>query len=189
MKTLQEAVQLSLQDKRTDNRLFIFSRALKAFEITHDRRLAEQELQVAFSLWWSAAKPLLPADADFDEYRFDFEDTFAKTRVALGANPLDEAIRRADTKPLPPQADRYTSTKIKRLIAVCCHLQILAGDSPFFLGVRDAARILGIKNLYRASATLAGLVRDGVLIEAEKGTSSGRRATRFRFNFAASGVP
>ena len=180
VKTLQEAVQLSLKDGLNKNCLFIFARAIKAFEITHDRRLPPAELQSAFSLWWSTANPLLPADADFDEWRFDFEDTFAKTHAALGANSLEEAIRRADTSPLPPQSARYSSPKIKRLVAVCYHLQLLQGNSPFFLGVRAAAKIGGAKGLPQASAWLAGLVRDGVLIEVEKGTR--KRATRFRFN-------
>jgi hypothetical protein len=180
VKTLQEAVQLSLKDGLTKDCLFKFARAVKAFEITHDRRLPPAELQSAFSLWWSAAKPLLPPDADHDEWRFDFEDTFAKTHAALGANSLEEAIRRADANPPPPQSARYNSSKLKRLVAVCYQLQLLQGNSPFFLGVRDAAKIGGAKGLPQASAWLAGLVRDGVLIEVEKGTR--KRATRFRFD-------
>ena len=180
VKTLQEAVQLSLKDGLNKNCLFIFARAIKAFEITNDRRLPSAELQSAFSLWWSAAKPLLPPDADHDEWRFDFEDTFAKTHAPLGSNSLEEAIRRANASPMPPQSARYTSPKIMRLVAICYQLQLLQGRSPFFLGVRDAAKTVGAKGLPQASAWLAGLVRDGVLIEVEKGTC--KRATRFRFN-------
>jgi hypothetical protein len=179
VKTLPEAVQLSIKDGMTENCLFIYSRAIRAFEITTDRRLPENEIPQAFSLWWNTVRHLLPTDADFDEWRFDFEDTFAKTKVALGANPIHEAIRRADSMPFPPHADRYASPKLKRLVAVCYHLQFLQGNSPFFLGVRDAARILDIKNLFRANAKLGGLCSDGLLIEVEKGTS--KRATRYRF--------
>jgi len=180
VKTLQEAVQLSLKDQKIEKSLFTFARALKAFEMIHDRRLPPAELQNAFSLWWNAATPLLPPDADFDEWRLDFEDTFAKTLSPLGSNSLHEAIRRADASPLPPQAARYSSPKLKRLVATCYYLQQLQGNSPFFLSVRDAAKIGGAKGLPQASAWLAGLVRDGVLIEVEKGTR--KRATRFRFN-------
>jgi hypothetical protein len=178
--TLQEAVQLSLKDGLNKDCLFTFARALKAFEITSNRRLPPAELQSAFAQWWNAAKLLLPPDADFDEWRFDFEGTSAKTHAALGANSLEEAIRRTDANPMPPQSARYSSPKIKRLVAICYHLQLLQGNSPFFLSVRDAAKIVGAKGLPQASAWLAGLVRDGVLIEAEKGTR--KRATRFRFN-------
>ncbi|HEU5124977.1 MAG TPA: hypothetical protein VFW05_13055 [Verrucomicrobiae bacterium] len=189
VKTLQEAVQISLADGITENCFFVFARAIKAFEITHNRRLTPAELQSAFATWWSAAKPSLPADADYDEWRFDFEDIFAKTHSALGANSLQEAIRRAETN-LTPYAARYSSPKLQRLTAVCYHLQMLQGSSPFFLGVRDAAKITKIKNLYRASAMLNGLVRDHILILVEKSTS--RRATRFRFNLQlphAAGTP
>jgi hypothetical protein len=189
--TLPEAVQLSIKDGLTENCLFVFARLLKAFEITTGSKLKSADLESAFSLWWNKAKSssLLPADADFDEYRFDFEDRFGKVKTPHGANPLDEAIRRADTKPLPPQADRYHSPKIKKLVAVCYHLQILAGDDPFFLSVRDAARILGTKNLHLANAMLAGLVRDGVLRVVEKEKRAEKKARRFRFNFASSGEP
>ena len=155
VKTLQEAVQLSLKDGLTENCLFTFARALKAFEITHDCRLPPDELESAFSLWWSAATPLLPPDANFDEWRFDFLETFAKTHAALGANSLEEAVRRAAAGPPPPQAARYASLKIKHLVAVCYHLQLLQGNSPFFLSVRDAAKIAGANGLPQASAWLS----------------------------------
>jgi hypothetical protein len=189
VKTLPEAVQLSLKTGLTKNSLFLFSRALRAFETTNQRRLPPKEVEVAFSLWWSTAKPLLPPDADFDEWRFVFLDTFEKTKVALGANPLDEAIRRADSNPPPPQAARYTSPGIKRLISVCYHLGSLAGDGTFFLSVRDSAQIFGTKSLPEASAMLVGLVWDGVLDIVTPGKPGGKKATRFRFNFAASGTP
>lgn len=183
--TLQEAVKLSLKDAWTENCLFVFVRFLKAFEVTTGNKLNSADRAGAFSLWWNTAKSSswLPADADFDEYRLEFEATFPKVKTPHGANPLAEAIRRADANPPPPQAALYASPKLKHLVAVCYHLQLLQGNSPFFIGVRDAARIIGTKNRHRASAMLAGLVRDGVLIEVEKGTSVGRQATRFRFNF------
>ena len=177
--TLQEAVQLSLKDGLTENCLFVFARALLAFEATTGIKLQPPDTKSAITLWWSMAKPRLPADADFEVWRYVFEDARAKTRCPLGTNALEEAIRRADTKPLPPQeAERCTSSKIKRLIAVCYYLQILAGDNPFFISVGDAAKIAGIKSKRTADAILNGLVQDGVLRVAEKGKPGVRRATR-----------
>jgi hypothetical protein len=188
VKTLQEAVQLSIAAGFSKKSLFIFSRALRAFEITNKRRLSADEVKGAFSLWWQTARPSLPPDADFDEFRFVFMDTFGKTKVALGANPMDEAIRRADSMPPPPQATRYPSRGLKRLVSTCVHLGTLAGDSTFFLSVRDAARILRTKDRNKASAMLAGLVQDGVLILIEKGKSGGKRASRFRISRPAPGA-
>ena len=181
--TLQKAVQLSLRNGSLENALFTFSRAIRALEITTKCRLPREEIGNAFALWWSTAHnaKLLPPDADFDEWRFDFEATFEKTRVALDANPLQEATRRAPASPMPPQAGRYTSAKLKLLVAVCYHLQALVGDRPFFLSVRDAARILETKNNADAAKMLSGLVRDGILTVVARGTPGGRRATRFRF--------
>ena len=189
--TLQEAVQLSLKDAWSENCLFVFVRLLKAFVSTTGNKLKSADRASAFSLWWNSAKSSswLPTDADFDEYRYEFEDTFPKVKTPHGANPLAEAIRRADANPMPPQSARYTSPKLKRLVAVCYQLQLLQGNSAFFLAVRDAARILGTTDLNRANAMLAGLVRDGILTEVEKGIPGGKLATRFRFNFASSAVP
>ena len=189
--TVQEAVKLSLKDAWTGNCLFVFMRLLKSFEVTTGNKLGPADRADAFSLWWNTARSSswLPADADFDEYRLEFEDKFAKVKTPHGANPLAEAIRRADASPMPPQAARYTSPKLRRLIAVCCQLQLLQGNSPFFLGVRDAARVLATRDRNWANAMLAGLVRDGILVEVEKGIPGGKLATRFRFDFSASGTP
>jgi hypothetical protein len=186
VKTVQEAVQLALKDGLRKDSLFQFARALKAFEITINRRLPSPELDNAFSLWWTEAKPLLPPNVDFDEYRFEFRDSFAKTKAPLGSNFLEQAMRLAKTKPPPSQADRYTSSEIKRLVAVCYYLQRLQGPAPFFLGVRDAARILGLNHdrsaLDKANQILHGLAHDGVLNLVEQGKQGGKRASRFRFN-------
>jgi len=187
IRTVQEAVNLSLQNGLKQDTLFQFARALKNFEITVRNRLPAQELNNAFSLWWSTAKPLLPADADFDEHRAAFLYTFAKTKAPLGSNSLEEAIRRADAGPPPPQADRYENLGFKRLVAVCHHLQHLQDGSPFFLSVRNAARILGFAksdraSLDRASRVLNSLVHDEILTLVAKGKSGGKRASRFRFN-------
>src|SRR5690242_14306780 len=65
--TLREAVQLSLKDGLTENCLFVFARALLAFEATTGIKLQPQDTNSAFTLWWSMAAPLLQADADFEE--------------------------------------------------------------------------------------------------------------------------
>lgn len=185
VRSLQEAVRVALDMGVGENCLFNFARALKALEVTTNFNLPPDQREQAFVLWWQTAKPLLPADADSDEYRFLFYDAVTQAKTPLGANPLNEAITRADASPLPAEAARYTSAKLKRLVAVCSHLQVLQGDSPFFLGLRDAASILGTKSLPQARAMLAGLARDGLLTVISKGTPGGRRATRFRFNRAS----
>jgi hypothetical protein len=179
---LQEAVQLALKLGVGENCMFNLARAIKAFETTVKRNLPENELPIAFELWWTAAKPLISASVYRDEYWFVFTDAYAKVRSPLGANPLEEAIRRADSTPAPPEAERYASPNIKRLVAVCFHLQELAGDAPFFLAVRDAARICRVRKPEIASAYLAGLVGDDILSVVAKGKQGGTKATRFRYH-------
>jgi hypothetical protein len=179
--TLLGAAQISLKGGFTSNSIFTLCRALKAFEATNGHTLTKAEQDSAFSLWWNTAKPLLPRDAEFDEYRFEFERTFEKTRTPLGANPLFQAIEQADSRPLPPEAARYGSPKIKRLVAVCFQLQRLAGNAPFFIGARGAAIVLGTKKPETGLTTLDGLVRDGILTVVRKGESGGKLATRYRY--------
>ena len=180
--TLPQAVKLSLEGGLKSNSLFIFCRALKAFEITTGVTLPSKELDNAFAGWWSEAHPLMPDGSDFDECRYEFQRTFQKTRTPLGSNPLEEAIRMADDNPFPVQAERYQSAKIKRLIAVCAQLQSIAGDAAFFLGVRDAAAILGTKKGETGAIFMQGLVSDNILTLIQKGTPGGSRASRYRFN-------
>lgn len=190
VKTFPEAVQISLREGLKDNSLFIFARALKAFAFTTGQRLKLSDLKNAFALWWNTATSasFLPMDASFDEWQLDFLATFDKTRAPLGLNLLQESVRRADSNPLPPQAASYSDPRIQRLVAVCHHLQLLQGESPIILSVRDTARILGFKNLDRnaldsANSKLHGLVSAGILKLVEKGKRLNRKASRFRFNF------
>jgi hypothetical protein len=186
--TLQAAVQTSLAEGLTENVLFRLARALKAFELTTRIRLSPDECAKASALWWNTARPLLPTDADFDEWRFAFEHAMQRARTPLGSNLLAEALRRVDAGLLPPSAGRYSSPKLKRLVGLCYHLQDLAGDAPFFLSLRDAKQVSGCSTLYEASALMNGLVRDGVLSVVTKGTPGGRRATRYRFNRSSASI-
>jgi len=185
VQTLQEAAQIALADGLSEISLFKFARAVKAFEVTNAVTLAHGELANAFVIWWSAANTQLPADADFDEYQLCFEDAYSRAKTPLGANALHEAIKRAETQPVPAEASTFNGPNVGRLIAVCFHLQQLSGDSAFFLSVRDAQRVLGGLGLMTASAVLKGLVSRGILRIVKKGTQAGRRATRYRYGAAS----
>ena len=53
VESLQEAAKLALGFKgRSTDPVFLFARAIKAFEITVGRRLPQEELGSAFSVWW-----------------------------------------------------------------------------------------------------------------------------------------
>lgn len=181
VRTLQEAADLSLRDGVDEDCLFRFARALKAFEVTTGHKVDVKDLRIALDDWWHKAKGRLPEDADREEFLLLLEDAFARARTPLGSNVLAEAIKRAEQEPLPKSASAFTALKLRRLIAVCYHLQRLSQNAPFFLGVRDAAKIVGSRSSEHASALLKGLVRRGILKVVESGQPGGRRATRFRF--------
>ncbi len=181
IRTLQEAAQISLDDKSPGDAVFKFARAVKAFEMTIDLRLPPKELPVAFGIWWTLAKPTLPPDADREECLILFEDAYHKARTPLGANVIGSAIARLATTAPPPEAEKFDSQKIKRLVHLCHELQLLSGDRPFFLSLRDAARGIGCPKYETVGAFLRGLVRGGVLEPVEWGKPGGHRASRFRY--------
>ena len=191
VRTIPEAVRLSLTDGITEKTLFKFARAIRAFEMTTDMRIKPSEVSNVFAEWWrtAQAEKRLPADASFDEYALLFEDTFARAKVPLGANALATASKRAETAPLPEAAKQFTDPKIQKLVGIGFQLQMLAGSSPFFLSVRDCAKIYGTKRLETASAILNGFVRRGVFQLHKKGSPGGKMASRFWYGDAKGAMP
>ena len=181
VKTLPEAVAISLRKGLHENVLWDYARAVKAFEITTGRVLQPEERNGVFALWWSTAKPMLPPDADYDEWRYDFINCYMKAKTPLGSNTIAEAIRRSASEPAPEACARFASPRIRNLVSVCFHLQQIAGEGPFFISVRDAAKVLQTKDLHSALAKLNGLISDEILILERKGTAAGRKANRYRY--------
>ena len=184
--TLQDAARMALADKGPGDPVFKYARAVKAFELTVGRRLPKGELPAAFAVWWNMAKPELPGDADYDEYLFLFMEGYDKAKTPLGSNVIQNALARVESSSPPPEASRFKSPKIVRLVHLCHELQVISGDAPFFLSVRDAARAVDCKRYETAAAFLNGLVRDGILKLVARGSSGGHRASRFKYNFSES---
>jgi len=189
--TIPEAVRLSLTEGITDKTLFKFARAIRAFEMTTGMRIKQSEVSNVFAEWWrtAQAEKLLPADASHDEYALLFEDTFARAKVPLGANALYAAIKRAEKASLPEAAKQFTDPKMQKLVGTCYQLQKLTGRVPFFLSVRDCAKIYGTKRLATASAILNGFVSRQILRIAKKGLPGGKLATRFWYGEAKGETP
>ena len=189
--TLQKAAEMALRDKSNGDPVFRFARAVKAFELHCDARLPENELEAAFNIWWSMATPTLPPGTDRDESLFLFMDAYQKAKTPLGSNVIENAVKSLEKSEPPAEARNYSSPKLKRLVHLCYSLQRMAGDEPFFLSVRDAARVLELspKSLGMASSFLHGLERDGILYAVERGKVGGHKATRFRYGRADASNP
>jgi hypothetical protein len=189
--TFEDAVQLSMEGNHIQQeefpnwnlRLFVFARAVKAFEVTKGLKLSVKELQSAFNVWFSTVREDLPDD-DYEEYLFTFQDSYDRVRAPLGANVLDIARERMNQTKPPPEASKYQSPKVVRLVHFCYTLQKVVGAGPFFLSARDAMRICGCESPRMGAIFLNGLVRDRILTLETPGTTGPRgRAARYSYNF------
>ncbi len=182
VRSLQQAALMALSKGVGENCCWIFARAVKAFEFDTKSRLDSVDaLNGAFAVWWAAAKPSLPADANFDEYRDDFVMCYKKVKTPLGHSTIENAAALSSKRIIPSESEKYGENKAK-LIALCRELQRTVGDGAFFLSVRDAAKVMGTKDLFAARNALGVLVEIGFLTMESKGTLSGRQATRYQFN-------
>jgi hypothetical protein len=87
----------------------------------------------------------------------------------------------AANQALPPDtAERYHLDGVRTLVALCAELQRLAGDRPFYLGCRDAGRLLGVP-FQRAAKWLRRLVHDGVLVKVSTGTKVSGKSSEYRY--------
>lgn len=180
--TLQATVLMALAYRKSskEDDCFVFARAIRAFEVRHNRRLPEDELVSAFAEWWRTIKTQLPPDTDFEETWLLFRAAYDKVKQPMGANVLAQAqTLMANTK----TPTHYTNTKLQKLAHLCWAMQECVGEIPFFLSARTTAQLIECKSPETASAFLAALVRDRVLVLVERGV--GHRASRYRYNAKA----
>jgi hypothetical protein len=83
-------------------------------------------------------------------------------------------------RPLPPAASAYHLPGLRLLVGLCAELQRLAGDRPFFLGCRDAGRLLGVP-FQRAAKWIRRLCADGILIRKTRGAKITGEASTYRY--------
>jgi hypothetical protein len=171
---LQEAAEISLRSGIRHDCLFVFARALKAFEITTGCKV--EDLEGALAVWWTQAKPLLPADASFGEYLWTLTDAYSIAKTPLGANALVQALQYAPSLSYKPTAEQREA----RLKHVCRFLQEVAGDSASFISVRDVAKVIQTDNLRLAQSLLRYLIHKRFLVIETPGTTKSRKATRYK---------
>lgn len=118
----------------------------------------------------------------------DFKRAWPKILFPKGANPMVQIIERAKAAPLPPDADKYESKPMKRLVAVCYQLQEASGNKPFFLACRTAGKALNVH--YGTASIMLRLLVEGQTLRIvakggqqilENGKAVPGRATRYRY--------
>jgi hypothetical protein len=152
--------------------------------LAHEVRSMEEELKVRFSheiivegirRWKELNYSYLDSDHD---YFTEFLDKlslvhFPKGRALL--NALELAKKR-----VPPKQARHCSPDVQLLACLCGVLQEQAGDKPFFLDGRSAAKALG-KPHETVASWLRALCHIGVI----KLESRGRVGTASRYFYIA----
>lgn len=173
---IEAIIEMTLPKKggERNNRILDLARGLK---FNCDMGKANfKELRPIIVRWHAKALPNI-GTKDFDTSWCEFLHAWGKARHPLGARPVDAAAQRVDMDNLPPAAQAYDSEQVRRLVGLCFELA-RRNRGRFFLGCRDAARILGIKPK-QACLQLRMLRKDRVLKLVKKGR--GYRASRYRF--------
>lgn len=161
---------------RRNRAVFELCRALRAIPDVRDTD--PKELRPIVQAWHKAALPVI-GTKPFEETLIDFLKGWARVKFPRGAEPIREAFE-AGMQHIPAAAAAYEQEPVRLLLALCTELQRRAGDSPFYLDVRTAGRLLGVPHP-TAWRWLFLLQADGHLIEVEKGGASTRRASRYRY--------
>jgi hypothetical protein len=87
---------------------------------------------------------------------------------------------------LPPEAAKYTSGKMRRLVGLCAELyrrSVANDEENFILTCRDAAVVLGMgeASFQKANSMLLRLEGDRVLDVPIRGSTATRVANRYRY--------
>jgi hypothetical protein len=170
------------QEVGTRNRkVFEFARALKSLPQFADAR--PNQLREIVETWQARALPNIRTK-EFEETWIDFLKAWPRIRYTKGKEPMTQIFEKAIQLEPPHIADeKYPNhSKLKIMVSLCRELQRAAGDSPFFLSVRTAGKLLNVSPM-QVSRWFFLLETDGILkVVAKGGTAQTvRTATRFRY--------
>ena len=98
-----------------------------------------------------------------------------------GINPLPIAWKLANEQPTPPEVERFQNPNVRKLAALCFHLQTLKGNAiPFGLDQRTAGKLLGVSAM-SANKYFRILTEAGLLEVISIGKNANRHASQYRF--------
>lgn len=161
----------------------IFEFARELYSMPEYTEADPKEFRSVVEQWHKKALPNIETK-EFEETWIDFLKAWPKIKHKIGDEPIakifDKAIRLE-----PPQiaVEKYPdNSNLKLLVSLCRELQRAAGENPFFLDVRTAAKLLNSYPM-QISRWFFLLETDGILKVISKGkmTRSGGIATRFKY--------
>jgi hypothetical protein len=182
---IEIAIQRSLPTRAGQRNagLFVFGRLLRSIP---DYSNASADAMESFVIrWHERALPVIrtkPYRESWSDFRRGWEVAWPMTGISAVDVSLAQAVQQE-----PPAAAAYSHPHLRLLVGICYYLQRFAGEEPFFLSTRDAARLLGIEGAEPQKTSwryLRRLERDGVLRVVERGTPGqivNGRAASYRF--------
>jgi hypothetical protein len=136
--------QLRPTDYHQNNQsLFKLARLMKSYENAIGRPATQLELQFLFDRWSLVARRFWRHELTRDDYYAEFLQAYGYARIGVDENPLELALNRARSAPLPELAG-FTDERIRLLGAICRELQILTKEHPFFIPTRKIGEILDV---------------------------------------------
>jgi hypothetical protein len=133
--------QVAPTDYHQNNQsLFGLARAAKSYENEIARPATQLELQFVFGRWCLLARRFWRREGTRDDYYAEFLVAYGYARIGLDENPLELALNRAKSAPLP-ELPGFTDDRVKLLAAICRELQVLTKEHPFFIPTRKIGEI------------------------------------------------
>lgn len=129
-------------EHQNNRSLFNLARLVRSAEHSVGRPATQAELEFVFDRWCLVARPFWRPGLTRDDYYAEFLEAYSYARIGLDENPIEVAVSRARSAPLP-QVRGFSDERIRLLAAICREMQLLTGSNPFFLPTRKLGEVLG----------------------------------------------
>jgi len=175
---IEQAIQQTLPTGpgKRHRQVFELARALRAI-----RPLVEADpgdLEPIIRRWHKRALPHIRTQP-FEETYIDFLRAWPNVKIPKGAT-MAEILKAAQNNPLPRAAEEFEQPGLKLLVCICRQLQRHHGREPFFLGCREAGKLLGVDHM-TANRWLLLLRARKVIRRVQKGDLQTRKATCYEY--------
>jgi len=178
---IKRTVPTDITIRERHRKVFHFARELKSMP-----EYTEADPKVFRDIvrqWHRQALPNI-GTKEFEETWIDFLKGWPKIRYKIGEEPMAQIFQKAvQFEPPRVAVEKYPSNdRLQLLTSLCRELQRAAGDGPFFLSCRTAARLMQASAM-QVSRWFFLLEEDRILTVVAKGGTreNPRRATRFRY--------
>ena len=113
----------------------------------------------------------------------EFMNARKRAKYPFGGEKVGKAWAKANSQPLPKEARDFENPKIQILVAFLKELQVMAGEEPFFITLRDCAALLQDVTHTTVAKWFGALMTLGYIMVAEPGNK--HRATRYFYIWPA----